>query len=223
MDLIFIEGVAAVVSSILVFCGGIWLLLMMVMGARLAYFVSASVTLAFLLIMGVVWSLPAINPLGPVGQLPEWHPVAIAETAEGADFGPAGQYPEGDWYLPDAEDAGDAQKTAELKNGASDYLETALDDGDLETFEAAGDALATEGSQRFLEQDGKLYGAVAYEPAPGAEGTSAVAFLEYDPGNPLGPARQITLGFAVLLGLHMFGLSRSEAKARKRAEVLGVP
>ena len=54
MDLTFVEGVAAVVSGVIVFCGSVWLLLSMVMGPRLAYFISASLTLGFLLIMGVV-------------------------------------------------------------------------------------------------------------------------------------------------------------------------
>ena len=42
MDLTFVEGIAAVASGILIFAGSVWLLLTMVMGARLAYFVSAS-------------------------------------------------------------------------------------------------------------------------------------------------------------------------------------
>jgi hypothetical protein len=78
MDLLFIEGVAAVASAVIVFCGSVFLLLAMVVGGRLAYFVTATITLAFLLMMGVVWS---INPLGPVGSLPEWRPFQIGAEA----------------------------------------------------------------------------------------------------------------------------------------------
>ncbi len=63
MDAIFVEGVAAVLAGIIVFCGSVFFLLSLVVGARLAYFITASVTLAFLSIMGVVWS---VNPLGPL-------------------------------------------------------------------------------------------------------------------------------------------------------------
>ncbi len=54
MDLTFVEGIAAAVSGIIIFCGSVWLLLTMIMGARLAYFVSASLFLGFILIKGVV-------------------------------------------------------------------------------------------------------------------------------------------------------------------------
>jgi hypothetical protein len=40
--------------------------------------------------------------------------------------------------------------------------------------------------------------------------------MEFDPGNPLGKARMITLGTFVLLVLHMFGLARSERKVKQR-------
>ena len=53
MDVIFTVGVGAVLSGIIVFVGSVWLLLSMVLGPRLAYFVAASITLAFLLIMSV--------------------------------------------------------------------------------------------------------------------------------------------------------------------------
>ncbi len=223
MDLIFIEGVAVTVSAIIVFCGSIWLLLAMVLGPRLAYYVSASVTLGFLLIMGVVWSLPSISPLGPVGVLPEWNGVAIAEEGDQADFGPSSSYPDsGGWYAPDPEDAGDAAKASELKNGATDELEAALEDETLDSFESAGDASPNDDTLRFLDQDGTLYGGVVLEPVEGAEGDPVVVFLEYDPGAPLRPARQVTVGTALLLGLHLFGLSRAEKSVRRRNEALGV-
>ncbi len=63
MDTIFVEGLATVVAAVIVFCGSVFFLLSLVVGARLAYFITASVTLAFLSIMGVVWS---VNPLGPL-------------------------------------------------------------------------------------------------------------------------------------------------------------
>jgi hypothetical protein len=101
VDLTFVEGIGAVVSGIIIFCGSVWFLLSMVLGPRLAYFITASISLAILLIMTVVWS---ISPLGPVGVLPAWEEVAIGAEASDIDFAPATQYPDDPWVAPDQED-----------------------------------------------------------------------------------------------------------------------
>jgi hypothetical protein len=214
MDLVFIEGVAAVVSAIIVFCGSVFLLLAMVMGGRLAYFVTASVTLAFLLIMGVVWS---INPLGPLGEAPSWSGVDAGPDAAQLDFAAATQYPEGPWQPIDTEDAAQAGQASELESASADYLQTAIDRGELDTFADAEDAAANTQLTRLLEQDGRTYGAVTLEPTEGAQGEETVVVMSYDPGNPLGPARMITLGTLVLLVAHLVGLSIVERRAREMA------
>lgn len=214
MDLLFLEGVAATVAAVLVFCGSVFLLLAMVMGGRLAYFVTASVTLAFLLMMGIVWS---INPLGPVGKLPEWDPMDIGTDATALDFGPAGDYPEGAWQPVDTEDQAETAKASELESSATSYLETAIEEGEVDTFQAASDATVNTDLTRLLEQDGREYGAVTLEPAQAAQGEETVIVMSYDPGNPLGPARLITLGTLLLLVAHLVGLSTSERRARRLA------
>lgn len=226
MNLLFFEGLGAVISGIIVFCGSVWMLLTMVMGARLAYFVAASITLGFLTIMGMVWS---ISPLGPVGQLPGWEAVAIGEQASELSFDPAAQYPEGDWRAPDRSDPVEVTKTTELETEAVNYLEDAIAAGDVTAFEAVDDAIVNSDGTRLLDQEDG-YGAVVFEPAKpaqgkqagGAEGraAAAIAVLQFDPGNPLGPARRIAAGLALLFAAHLFGLSRSESRARRRlAEV----
>lgn len=212
LDATFVQGSAAFISAILIFVGSVWLLLAMVLGGRLAYFVTASVTLAFTLIMGVVWS---INPLGPVGQMPAWNPVAIGESPDAVEFGAIGSYPDSPWFAADEEDDAETAKAAELEGDAADYLEAAITDGKIDSFEEAGDAQPAEDGTRLLEQDGTEYGAVTFEAIEGAEGGPAVAVLEYDPGNPLGPARMITAGTGLLLVLHLFGLSRAERRAKE--------
>ena len=103
MSSLFVEGIAATVAAIVIFCGSVWLLLSLVLGPRLAYFVTASVTLGFLLLMGAVWSFG--TPLGPTGQLPSWSGVGTGETAAETGFGPASEYPDGGgWFEPDPED-----------------------------------------------------------------------------------------------------------------------
>ncbi|MGH2748244.1 MAG: hypothetical protein ACRDKB_10010 [Actinomycetota bacterium] len=216
MDLTFVEGAAATVSAIVVFVGSAFLLMTMVMGARLAYFVTATVTLSFLLMMGVVWSL---SPLGPVGDLADWDGVGIGATAQETGFGPASAYPENPWRPADEEDEGETTQVGELSSAAGSVLEDAISEGEVETFTEASDGAINDDRTRLLEQDGDLFGAVTFEPVEGSEATGeVVAVLEFDPGNPLGPARTMTVGVAALFVLHLWGLSRQERRVRRKAE-----
>lgn len=230
MDLLFIEGVAAVVAAIIVFVGTIWLLLTVIMGARLAYFVTASVTLGFIFIMTLVWSYG--DPLGPVGVLPEWNGVDIAESASEIEgFGPAAEYPEGPWEPPSEDDPAEMTKAAELDSAATDFLEAQLEEGEAGDFVSASDASVVADSQRLLTQGETQYGAVTLEASVAAiekfdqadddqlatitpEDATAVVVMEYDPGNPLGKARKIAGGTFLVFALHLFGLSRAERKSK---------
>lgn len=213
MDVAFVTGMAAFVSAVIIFIGSAFFLLMLVMGARLAYWVTASVSLAFLLIMGFVWS---INPLGPVGEMPSWNSVAIAETPEELDFGAAAQYPENPWREANEDDAVETAKVAELESAATELFAEALSDGEL-PFALTDSVVAAEDGTVLLEQGGTEYGMtkleisnVLTEPVGAAH-----VVMEYDPGDPLGQARMITAGTFLLFVLHLFGLSRAERKTKK--------
>jgi len=231
MDSTFFVGSAAFFSAVIIFCGSVWLLLTMLLGPRLAYMVTASITLGFVFILGLVWSYG--TPLGPVGDLPEWLPVDIAAVGEPLDFGPAGQYPESPWAAIDPEDTAQTTQAGELGNAATGFLEESLDE--IQTFESVKDAVVNGDSVRLLEQGGELYGAVTFDPlevedetdplglSPDAApvGQPTVAVMQYDFGNPSKPARQITAGTFLVFVLHLFGLSRSEKKARQKHEANG--
>jgi hypothetical protein len=229
MDELFITGAGAVAAAIIVFCGSVWLLMTMVMGARLAYFITAAVTLGFLVMMGLVWST---SQLGPVGQLPTFDPISIAEGGN-VDFGAADSYPDGDgWTVPPEDDEAEQAKIAELETSATDYLETAIADGKIDTFAAVDEAQVAADSGRLIQQGDQTYGAALLEPvaAAGEEEPaqaeeidpnapdSVMVVMRYDAGNPYGKARWITLGVFILFVLHVFGLSRAEKKARQVAE-----
>lgn len=218
--MLFIEGISAVVAAAIIFVGSIFLLLAMVMGARLAYFVSASITLAVLVILSIVWSL---NPLGPVGTLPSWSGLGVGPDPSQLSFGPAAQYPSSPWTPPDATDTTQATQVSELEGESTNVLDEAITSGKVHTFQAATDAIVNSDKTRLLDQGGKLYGAVTLEPGPGKKGEPTVAVLSYDPGNPLGPPRRIAGGMFLLLVLHIFGLSRSEKRARERAGAVAEP
>lgn len=224
---IFVTGIAAVVAAVVVFVGSIWLLLTMVLGARLAYFVTASLTLGFVLIMAVVWSIG--TPLGPVGQLPGFDPVAIAASPDQLDFQDGASYPEDPWRPVDTEDEADTTKAGELGNAAADYLAQAIERGEITNFSDPGVATADTESVRFLERGSTLYGAITFEPGEATDPTTGetledqpnegqvVVVMAFDPGNPNSTARQIAGGTLLLLVLHLWGLSRMERRARQPA------
>lgn len=207
--IIFIEGIAAVGSAVIVFCGSVWLLLMLIMGGKLAYFVTATVTLGVLVIMGVVWST---SELGPVGEQPTWSEVGVGEQISEVDFGAAESYPDAPWLEVSDDDAQATKKKGELESSAPDVLEKAIERGDVTTVESVTETLVDPNATRLLDQGGVTYGAVTFTPLESKEPV-AVAILERDPGNTLGPPRQITLVIVVLFALHLFGLSRIEKSA----------
>ena len=218
MDIAFISGMAAFVSAIIIFVGSAFLLLMLILGPRLAYFITASITLAFLLIMGVVWS---INPLGPVGQMPSWEEVGVATDAAEIDkFGAASSYPEGDWRVPNTEDTKEAAQASELESSGTEAIVAAAGEGELEGWPQNPEGpVVVDDSSRLIEADGDLYGATTVEVDNEGEIVEAVAVMKYDPGNPLGQARMLAIGTLILFVLHLFGLSRAERRGRQREEV----
>ena len=174
MDSIFIEGVAATVSAVIVFCGSVFLLLAMVLGARLAYFITACITLAFLFMMGLVWAFTnQASPLGPVGTLPSWDEVAIGESQDELEFGAAQQYPDAPWKAPNEEDEAEVTQAAELESDAATFLERAIDEGEVEQCADPTQAQVAEGSTRLLEQEEGEYGALTFEPVPAPSPTAS--------------------------------------------------
>lgn len=224
MDDTFLIGSAAFLAAMLVFVGSVWLLMALVLGPRLSYLVTASVTLGFVFIMALVWSYG--DPLGPVGQLPQFEPVDIGEDPGGLSFGPAAAYPQGDWRAPNEDDEAEVTRATELETAAMDYLETEIRAGELETFEPTDDVQVQADSTRLLDQDGTLYGAATIEPIPtGTEGAGeetaegeVVAVMRFEPGDPSGPARAIAAGTFVVLAGHLFFLSKAERRARRKEE-----
>lgn len=239
IDLIFVEGIAAVVSAVVIFLGSTFLLMALVMGARLAYFVTASVTLGFVFIMTLVWSYG--TPLGPVGQLPKWEPVAFTEDVSETGFGLAQSYPEGEWRVPDEENQEDLTKAGELESAAVDFLDGIVQGevGDTEgnvaepgdqDFLTGTDAAVVDDSTRLLNQGDEEYGALELEASQGAidkadeadpdqqftpQDARAFVVMRYDPGDPSGKARTIAAGTFLVFVAHLFGLNRTERKVRQ--------
>ncbi|MDQ3645910.1 MAG: hypothetical protein M3345_03145 [Actinomycetota bacterium] len=183
LDAIFIVGVGATISAIIIFCGSIWLLLMMILGARLAYFVTASVTLAFTLIMALVWSIG--EPLGPVGEFGKptsesiggWAPVDAGDEPTELDFAAAGSYPDSPWHEPDEDDPAQVSLAGELEGDAGEFLQQKIDDKEISTFASAEETTAVEGATRLLENDEGQFGITILELSPAAAEEAALTEL----------------------------------------------
>jgi hypothetical protein len=166
VDSIFVEGLAAVVSAIIVFCGSVWLLLALVLGPRLAYFVTASITLGFLLLMGGVWSIGE-TPRGPVGELPSYTAVGAGDSPQESGFGPAADFPEGGgWFAPNPDESNQAEIKSGAEGVAPKQLDKAIEAGDVTAFETPQQAVVDPDATRLFDDGGTIYAGVKFVPVP---------------------------------------------------------
>lgn len=131
MDPVFVKGVLALVISVVVFIGSVWLLVAMVLGARLGYFVTGTCLFGIIAIITALWVVISIIPipslgfgaaLGPKGAETTWHALGTGNqlTKVESEFGTfdVSDYPEGSWESPRAD-----RKLADLKGEESTLKE----------------------------------------------------------------------------------------------------
>lgn len=110
MDPVFIKGVLAFVTMFVVFVGSAWLLLSMILGVRLGYFVMASCLFGVLMLISTIWFVTGLGPkaetgfLGSLGEETNWHPIAVGPTLSRVETNwgmfNLGSYPRGEWEKP---------------------------------------------------------------------------------------------------------------------------
>jgi len=112
---VFTKGVLAVIVVMGALWGMVYLLMAMVMGTRLAYWVEFSITFGVLAIMSFIWFISGLGPTGPDTQ---WQAIAIGpNVTEAKAFGTTynvANYPGDGWQQPKV-----GAKLADLK-GADD-------------------------------------------------------------------------------------------------------
>ncbi|MGH2724749.1 MAG: hypothetical protein ACRDI0_10905 [Actinomycetota bacterium] len=112
IDRTLIEGVAAVIAALVLFCGSVFLLLAAVFGPRMGYLVAATAFFGFMLILSALWVFGAPGTprfLGPKGELPHWVAVGAGTDLESPTFPVISDYPGGRW-----EESGE-EETAEVE------------------------------------------------------------------------------------------------------------
>lgn len=98
---VFTKGVLAVISVTGALFGMVYLLLTMILGPKLAYWVEGAITFGVIAIMSFIWFVSA---LGPTGTDTQWVPIAIGPTVATASA-PVGtfnvaDYPNDGWQKP---------------------------------------------------------------------------------------------------------------------------
>jgi len=217
IDRIFVEGVLAVVASILLFGGSAYVLLSAVFGPRMGYLVAATGFFAFFVILAAIWAFgaPGTPPfLGPKGSLPTWVPVAAGEDLTSPTFPVIDEYPAPPWKAPGkAETAQIEPVTLEMQEFLATQAAVELKQAGMEGTIEPDEFQVT--NIRFAKAgETKLAGATAFSATGGRE-VEVVAYL--DPGNLSLPS-YVALGIAVVgFLIHLPFLDRAE---RKRKDVL---
>lgn len=100
---VFAKGIIATIVVPGFLFGTVFLLLSMVLGGKLAYFVEACVTFGVLTLVSLIWFITALGPLGPATA---WFPAAIGPKVTSVSFDSrtynVADYPNGAWQAPGA-------------------------------------------------------------------------------------------------------------------------
>lgn len=133
---VFAKGILATIIVPAVLFGMVYLLMSMILGAKLAYWVEASVTFGVMAIMSFIWTISA---LGPTGAATEWKTISMgtsittakfkSSTYNLADYPNASRWikPTAGKYLADLKGSDDlASEATEVQTGMDGSLSEAL-------------------------------------------------------------------------------------------------
>lgn len=136
MDPVLVRGVLAFVIASAVFFGSIWLLLAMILGARLGYWVMGSTLFGILILLAIIWFGTGLGPKGPDTT---WHSAAVgldlSSVEQAGEAYDVSDYPGGSWQEPQK-----GRYLADLKGGNDTATEVSNVKPVMEAF--VGDAVS---------------------------------------------------------------------------------
>ena len=107
MDPVFVKGMASFLAMMVVFVGSGWLLLSMILGVRLGYYVMACCFFGTMVLVAAIWFATGLGPKGDdgfwgdLGEETAWHSLAAGPDLAGVDseFGKydISDFPGGEW------------------------------------------------------------------------------------------------------------------------------
>jgi hypothetical protein len=214
-----IEGALAVIMSVILFCGSVYLLLSAIFGLRMAYLIAATGLFAFMIILSAIWAFGAPGTpkyLGPMGKLPAWVALAEGTTVRSSSLPVVEEYPRGPWR-PAGGDGGPASEVEPATLAFQDFL-----------AEEANAELRREGQEvqvaptdfeitdlRFTEVDGRLLAAARAFATGGGPEVTVVGFKHE--GDVATPSYAFLIASILGFAAHLPFLDRAE---KKRKEIL---
>jgi len=135
----FVKGVAVFLGFMIFFVGSVWLLLSMILGARLGYLVTGAALFSVFTLLSAIWFVTGLGPkgadgfLGALGEETAWQPVATGPelTSLESTYGTleVGDYPDGEgWVTPSEDerlaDLGEGDSTADELDNADPVMES---------------------------------------------------------------------------------------------------
>ncbi|MGH2704180.1 MAG: biotin/lipoyl-containing protein [Actinomycetota bacterium] len=128
MDATAIKGVLWLAGFVVVFIGSPFLLLSMILGPKLAYWVTGAVFFGILGLLSLIWFGTALGPKGPETT---WHPAGIGTDLTSVEgFGESydvSDYPSGEWKKPASGDVLPGLKGGEDTKGEVANIEPVLE------------------------------------------------------------------------------------------------
>lgn len=98
---LLLRGIMGFSISVIILVGSVWLLLSMILGARMGYLVMGSVLFAIMTLLSVIWVITAFGPRGPETT---WFAVGVGEglgeVSRHESTYDVSDYPRGDWVVP---------------------------------------------------------------------------------------------------------------------------
>lgn len=138
MDPVFVKGVLALIVSMLVFVGSVWLLLSLILGIKMGYLVTGASFFGIMVILSGMWFT---NGLGPKGPETTWVAIGVGPElgqveGPGDDSYDVSSYPEGDWITP-----AEGRRLADQKPARSPCLSLITNCGNQDTLGEVSNAL----------------------------------------------------------------------------------
>lgn len=214
-----IEGVLAVVMSIVLFCGSVYLLLSAIFGLRMAYLIAATGLFGFMIILSAIWAFGAPGTpkyLGPKGKLAAWVALAEGTSVRSPSLPVVEKYPQAPWRAPRQGDVLAAEVEPAtlvfqdfLAEEANKELRQAGQEGEV----AASDFQITD--LRFAEVDGRVLAAARGFATIGGPEVIVVGFKHE--GDEATPSYAFLIASILGFAAHLPFLDRAE---KKRKDIL---
>lgn len=130
LDPVVVKGVFAVIIAVVAFIGTVWLLLGLILGVRLGYFVMGATLFGIMVILSGIWLGTRLGPKGPETS---YHGIGIGPELQSVEgFGATyevSDYPGGEWEKPKQ-----GGQLADLEGGDDTAAQATTATPILETF-----------------------------------------------------------------------------------------